>query len=60
MDGVNRKVVGAFAGVILAVALALLNVWQLGFAVLMGVAGYLLASLDITRRWRALWRKRQQ
>ena len=28
MDGVNRKVVGAFAGIMLAVALTLLNVWQ--------------------------------
>ena len=34
MDGVNRKVVGAFAGIMLAVALTLLNVWQLGLAVL--------------------------
>ena len=60
MDGVNRKVVGAFAGIMLAVALTLLNVWQLGLAVLAGVAGYLIAGLYITRRWRALWRKRQQ
>lgn len=49
MDGVNRKVVGAFAGIMLAVALTLLNVWQLGLAVLAGVAGYLIAGLDITR-----------
>ena len=60
MDGVNRKVVGAFAGIILAVALTLLNVWQLGLAVLAGVAGYLIAGLDITRRWRARWSRRQQ
>ena len=58
MDQVNKKVLSAFGGVLLAVMLLKMNLWQLALIALLGAAGYVLMNLDIGRRWREMMRRR--
>ncbi len=62
MENVNRKIIGAFAGVLAAVALTHLNMWQLAIVVLLGIAGYLLSGIGIglKRRIGEMMRRRRE
>lgn len=58
VDNVNKKVLSAFGGVLLAVMLLKMNLWHLALIALLGAAGYALMNLDIGRRWREMMRRR--
>jgi hypothetical protein len=58
MQDVNKNVLWVFFGVLAAVVLLLMNVWQLALMALLGIAGYLLAGLELKERWRAFVRRR--
>jgi uncharacterized membrane protein len=62
MENVNRKIIGAFAGVLAAVALTHLNMWQLAIVVLLGIAGYLLSGIgiELKRRIGEMMRRRRE
>lgn len=62
MENINRKIIGAFAGVLAAVALTHLNMWQLAIVVLLGIAGYLLSGIGIglKRRIGEMMRRRRE
>ena len=57
MQNVNAKVVWAFAGVLAAVALLLIGIWQLALVAILAAGGYLLAGLELGERWRRLMRR---
>lgn len=59
MQGVNKKVVWAFAGALAGVMLMLVSGWQLLLLAVLAGVGYTAASLHVAARVRAFVRRRR-